>query len=65
MSFKGPVLIREPDVRWPLVVLAAIITMIIALVVAGLHYVVMTHPVNSYSRPHLSSALRAGVPEFD
>jgi hypothetical protein len=58
-------LIREPELRWPIVILAAIITTIMALVVAGLHYAAMTQPVNSYSGPRLSSALRPGDPEFE
>jgi hypothetical protein len=65
MSYRGPLLIREPELRWPIVILAAIITMIIALVVAGLYYAAMTQPVNSYSGPRLSSALRPGEPEFE
>src|SRR6185295_15489516 len=42
-----------------------IITTIIAVVAAGLHYVATTQPVNSYSGPRLTSALRPGEPEFD
>ena len=65
MSYQGPRLIREPELRWPIVILAAIITTSIALVAAGLHYVATTQPVNSYSGPRLSSALRPGEPEFE
>jgi len=65
MSYQAPLLIREPELRWPIILLAAIITTIIALAVAGLHYVAMTQPVNSYSGPRLSSALRPGEPEFE
>lgn len=65
MSYRGPLLIREPELRWPIVILAAIITMIIGLVAAGLYYVAMTQPVNSYSGPRLSSALRPGETEFE
>ena len=65
MSYQGPLLIREPELRWPIVILAAIITTIIALMVAGLHYVAMTQPVNSYSGPRLTSALRPGEAEFE
>ena len=64
MSYRG-LLIREPELRWPIVILAAVITTIIALVAAGLHYVAMTQPVNLYSGPRLSSALRPGEPEFE
>jgi len=65
MSYQAPLLIREPELRWPIVILAVVITTIIALVAAGLHYVAMTQPVNSYSAPRLSSALRPGEPEFE
>jgi len=65
MSYQAPLLIREPELRWPIVILAAIITTIIALVAASLHYVAMTQPVNSYSGPRLTSALRLGAPEFE
>ena len=64
MSYRG-LLIREPELRWPIVILAAVITMIIALVAAGLHFVAMTQPVNSYSSPRLSSSLRPGAREFE
>ena len=65
MSYQGPRLIREPELRWPIVILAAIVTTIIALGAAGLQYVAMTQPVNSYSGPRLESALRPGEPEFE
>ena len=64
MSYRG-LLIREPELRWPIVILAAVITTIITMVAAGLHYVATTQPVNSYSGPRLSSALRPGEPEFE
>lgn len=38
MSYQGPILIREPELRWPIVLLAAIITAAIAIVAAGLQY---------------------------
>ena len=44
MSYKGPTLIREPELRWPIVVLAGILTTLIALMVAVLYYAVMTQP---------------------
>jgi hypothetical protein len=65
MSYQGPLLIREPQLRWPIIILAALITALIALVAAGLHYAAMTPPVNSYSGPRLVSALRPGEPEFE
>lgn len=65
MSYQTPLLIREPEVRWPIIILAAVITLVIALLAASLHFVAMTHPANSYSGPRLTSALRAGVPGFE
>ena len=66
MSYQGPMLIREPELRWPIVMLAAIVTTAIALVVAGMQYVAMTQPsVNPNVRPRLESALRPGDSEFE
>jgi hypothetical protein len=65
MTYQGPLLIREPELRWPIIILAAIITALIALVAAGLHYVAMNQPINFYSGPRLESALRPGEPEFE
>ncbi len=65
MSYQGPLVIREPELRWPIVLLAIVITALIALVAASLHYVAMTQPANIYSGPRLSGALRAGQPEFE
>ena len=45
--------------------LAAVITMIIALGAAGLQFLAMTQPVNSDSGPRLESALRPGEPQFE
>ena len=66
MSYQGPVLIREPEIRWPIVILAALITTLIALIVAGMHYVAMTKPyVKHYSAPYLEKALRPGELAFE
>ena len=66
MSYQGPMLIREPELRWPIVMLAAIVTAAIALLVAGMQYVAMTQPyVNPNVRPRLESALRPGDSEFE
>ena len=39
MSYRGPMLIAEPELRWPIVVLAAAITALLAILMAGLYYV--------------------------
>ena len=41
MSYRGPMLIAEPELRWPIVVLAAAITALLAILMAGLYYVVI------------------------
>ena len=45
MTYQGPTLIKEPELRWPIVVLAGIFTTVIALLMAALYYVVMTQPI--------------------
>jgi len=66
MTYQG-VLIKEPKLRWPIVLTAAIITAAIALVVAMLYYMAMTGPAaRSYQVvPQLETALRVGNPEFE
>ena len=66
MSYQGPMLIREPELRWPIVLLAAIITAAIALVAAGMQYFALTQPyIHSYSQPRLEESLRADNPDFE
>ena len=66
MSYQGPMLIREPELRWPIVVLAAIITAAIAVLAAGMQYLALTQPnLPSYSPPRLEESLRAGNPNFE
>ena len=64
MSYQGPMLIREPELRWPIIMLAALITAAIALLAAGLYYV--TQPIASSNvEPVLERALYTGQPEFE
>ena len=42
MSYKGPVLIKEPELRWPIVLLAALMTGVIALLVGVMHHIAWT-----------------------
>ena len=39
VTYRGPMLITEPELRWPIVLLAATITALLALLTAGLYYV--------------------------
>ena len=43
MSYQDPMLIREPELRWPVVVLAGIVTAVITLL-AGVLYLALTQP---------------------
>ncbi len=66
MSYQGPMLIKEPELRWPLIFLAAIITTCIALVTAGALKLSLTKPAASPApQPRLEGALRPQMPEFD
>ena len=42
MTYRGPRLIAEPELRWPIVLLAAAITALLAILTAALYYVAMT-----------------------
>lgn len=64
MSYQGPILIREPELRWPIVMLAALLTAAIALLAASIYYV--TQPlVTPNVEPVLERALYTGQPEFE
>jgi len=66
ITYRGPTLIAEPELRWPILILAAVITALLALSIAGLYYVATTRShVNSYAEPRLEGALQAGQPEFE
>ena len=66
IAYRGPTLIREPELRWPIVILAAAITALLAILTAGLYYLAMTNSdVNSYPEPRLEGALQPGQPEFE
>ncbi len=66
ITYRGPTLIAEPQLRWPILILAAVITALIAVSAAGLYYVAMTRSeVNSYAEPRLAGALQPGQAEFE
>ena len=66
IAYRGPMLIAEPELRWPIVLLAAAITALLAILTAGLYYVAMTKTdVNSYTEPRLERALQPGETEFE
>ncbi len=64
MSYQGPMLIREPELRWPIVMVAALVTTVIAVLAAGIYYV--TQPIVTPNlAPALERALYSGQPEFE
>jgi hypothetical protein len=60
-------LISEPQLKWPIVLIAAFITIAIALLAVGMHMLTMTRPYldPSYAEQRLERALRPGDLEFE
>src|ERR1044072_3398124 len=66
IAYRGPVLVAEPELRWPIVLLAAAITALLAVSTVGLYYWAMTQSdATSYPEPRLEGALQPGQPEFE
>ncbi len=66
IAYRGPILIAEPELRWPIVLLAAAITALLAILTASLYYVAMTpSAVKSDMEPRLERSLQPGEPEFE
>lgn len=66
MSYHGPMLIKEPELRWPIVLIAALITAAIALLVTTMHFVASTtSPVNRSSPTRFEWMLQPGQTDFD
>ncbi len=66
MSQQSPMLIREPDLRWPIYLVAAIITALIVLMIAGVMHLALTRPaVGPPAERRLEGAIRPGMPEFE
>ncbi|MBD0371816.1 MAG: hypothetical protein ICV60_13325 [Pyrinomonadaceae bacterium] len=66
MSYQSPMLIREPNLRWPLYLLAAIITTLLVLLMAGVLRLSQMHPpVNPRAQPVLEGLIRPGTPSFE
>lgn len=66
MSQQSSMLIREPDLRWPVYLLAAIITTLIVLAVAALMHLALTRPaIEPAAVLRLEGAIRPGMAEFE
>ena len=65
ITYRGPMLIAEPELRWPIVLLAAAITALLAILMAGLYYVAIAKSDTLYPQVRLEGALQPGQPEFE
>jgi len=67
MSYRSPMMISEPQLKWPILMIAAFITTAIALLAVGMHMLTMTRPYldPSYAEQRLERALRPGDLEFE
>jgi hypothetical protein len=66
IAYRGPTLIAEPELRWPILILAAVITALLAIFTTSLYYAAMTQSgARSYTDPRLEGALQPGQPEFE
>ncbi|HEV2913777.1 MAG TPA: hypothetical protein VGX92_10910 [Pyrinomonadaceae bacterium] len=66
MSYREPMVIREPDLRWPIYLIAAIITTLFVLLLAGVLHLSVRQPLSrGFNEPQLERAIRPGAPEFE
>ncbi len=67
MAYRGPTLIKEPELRWPLILVAAAITSVIVLVTAGFIYLAATRPYRGgrVFEQRLEGAIRRESPGFE
>lgn len=66
MAYRGPTLIPEPEIRWPVVIVAAAVTSVIVLATAAVISLAATRP---FRRPvieqRLGDAIRHETPGFE
>ncbi|HEX7315462.1 MAG TPA: hypothetical protein VF297_16185 [Pyrinomonadaceae bacterium] len=66
MAYRGPTLIKEPEIRWPLILVAATITSVIVLLTTGLIRLAATRPYQGrVLEQRLEGAIRRESPGFD
>jgi hypothetical protein len=66
MTYRGPTLITEPEIRWPVILVAAAITSVIVLVTAGIIHLAATRPDQGrVLEQRLEGAIRRESPGFD
>jgi hypothetical protein len=66
MTYRGPTLITEPELRWPVILVAAAITSVIVLVTAGIIHLAATRPYQGrVLEQRLEGAIRRESAAFD
>jgi hypothetical protein len=66
MAYRGPTLITEPEIRWPLILVAAAITSVIMLLTAGVIRLAAARPHQGRDlEQRLEGAIRRESPGFD
>lgn len=66
MAYRGPTLITEPELRWPVILVAAAITSVIVLVTTGIIHLAATRPYQGrVFEQRLEGAIRRESPAFD
>jgi hypothetical protein len=66
MAYRGPTLITEPEIRWPLILVAAAITSVIVLLTAAAIHLAATSPHKGrVSDQRLEDAIRHEAPGFE
>ena len=66
MSYQAPMLIREPELRWPRALVAAVVTTLSVLLMAGVLRLAQTQPAGRPTvEPRLEGALRPEMQGFE
>lgn len=66
MAYRGPTLITEPEIRWPLILVAAALTSVIVLLTTGVIHLAATRPYQArVVEQRLEGAIRRESPGFD
>ncbi len=65
MAYRGPTLIREPEIRWPVILAAAAITSVVVLLTAAAVHLATRPDRGRVLEPRLDDAIRPESPGFD
>ena len=66
MTYRGPTLITEPEIRWPVILVAGAVTTLIVLAAAGIIHLSATRAhVGSAVETRLEGAIRQESPDFE